>query len=106
MPAGPASADDGHITVSFSALHELDAELEDILTQLNDKLEGPYERGEPVVLSWTGEAREVFVEKLDEWDRSAQDLQAAQKWLHAYVTTGHTNYAEAHRAVLRGWGAA
>lgn len=106
MPTGPASADDGHITVSFSTLHELATELEDILRQLNGELEGLYERVEPVVLSWKGEAREVFVDKLDEWDRSAQDLQAAQKWLHAYVTTGHANYAAAHRAVLRGWGAA
>ncbi|MEU0375320.1 WXG100 family type VII secretion target, partial [Streptomyces sp. NPDC006283] len=30
----------------------------------------------------------------------------AQAWLHEVVTTGHANYAEAHRAVLRGWGAA
>ena len=83
-----ASADDDHIAVSFATLDDL------------------YDRAEPVVLSWKGEAREVFVGKLDEWDRSAQDLQAAQKWLHAYVTTGHANYAAAHRAVLRGWGAA
>ncbi|MER6975740.1 WXG100 family type VII secretion target [Streptomyces carpinensis] len=106
MSTGPTNGSDGHISVSFSALQELATELEDILKQLNDKLEGLYERVEPVVLSWKGEAREVFVQKLDEWDRSAQDLQTAQKWLHAYVTTGHANYAAAHRAVLRGWGAA
>lgn len=105
MPTGPA-ADDGHIAVSFSTLHDAAVELEDILRQLNCKLEDLYDRVEPVVLSWKGEAREVFVEKLDDWDRCAQDLQAAQKWLHAYVTTGHANYAAAHRAVLRGWGAA
>ena len=102
----PTTADDGHITVTFATLHDLATELEGILKQLNHKLEDLYERVEPVVLSWKGEAREIFVDKLDEWDRSAQDLQAAQKWLHAYVTTGHTNYAAAHRAVLRGWGAA
>ena len=101
-----ASADDDHIAVSFATLHDLTAELEDILKQLNGRLDDLYGRAEPVVLSWKGEAREVFVEKLDEWDRSAQDLQAAQKWLHAYVTTGHANYSAAHRAVLRGWGAA
>ncbi|MER5692304.1 WXG100 family type VII secretion target [Streptomyces mirabilis] len=105
MSTRPA-ADDGRITISFSTLHELATELEDILKQLNDKLEGLYERVQPVVLSWKGEAREVFVQKLNDWDRSAQDLQAAQKRLHAYVVTGHANYAAAHRAVLRGWGAA
>ncbi|QHC29220.1 WXG100 family type VII secretion target [Streptomyces sp. HF10] len=99
-------ADDDHITVSFATLTELAMDLEDILKKLNGELGGLYDRVEPVVLSWKGEAREIFVEKLDEWDRSAQDLQAAQKWLHAYVTTGHANYAAAHRAVLRGWGAA
>ncbi|MFF3329161.1 WXG100 family type VII secretion target [Streptomyces sp. NPDC002888] len=104
MTTGPA--DDDHIAVSFTTLHDLAAELEDILKKLNGKLDDLYDRVEPVVLSWHGEAREVFVDKLDEWDHSAQDLQAAQKWLHAYVTTGHTNYAAAHRAVLRGWGAA
>ncbi|MFF8996059.1 WXG100 family type VII secretion target [Streptomyces sp. NPDC014983] len=98
-------ADGDHITVSFATLHELAMDLEDILKKLNGELGDLYERVEPVVLSWKGEAREIFVEKLDEWDRSAQDLQAAQKWLHAYVTTGHANYAAAHRAVLRGWGA-
>ena len=104
MSTGPAA--DDHISVSFATLHELAVELEDILKQLNGKLDDLYDRVEPVVLSWKGEAREVFVQKLDEWDRSAQDLQAAQKWLHEYVTTGHANYAAAHRAVLRGWGAA
>ncbi|MHB9857992.1 WXG100 family type VII secretion target [Streptomyces sp. YIM S03343] len=93
------------ITVSFGALQELATDLEDILKKLNEKLEELYGRVEPVVLSWTGEAREVFVEKLDEWERSAQDLEAAQKWLHDFVTTGRLNYAAAHQAVLRGWGA-
>jgi WXG100 family type VII secretion target len=104
MPTG-ASADD-HITVSSATLHGLTAELDDILKKLNDKLDDLYVRAAPVVLSWKGEAREVFVEKLDEWDRSAQDLQAAQNWLRAYVATGQVNYAAAHKAVLRGWGAA
>lgn len=104
MTIGPAA--DDHIAVSFATLHDLAAELEDILKKLNSKLDGLYDRVVPVVLSWEGETREVFVDKLDEWDHSAQDLQAAQKWLHAYVTTGHANYAAAHRAVLRGWGAA
>ncbi|MFH7335970.1 WXG100 family type VII secretion target [Streptomyces sp. KHY 26] len=98
-------ADDDHITVSFATLHELAMDLEDILKKLNGELGDLYDRVAPVVLSWKGEAREIFVEKLDEWDHSAQDLQAAQKWLHAYVTTGHANYAAAHQAVLRGWGA-
>ncbi|MFF2517333.1 WXG100 family type VII secretion target [Streptomyces sp. NPDC058086] len=101
----PGDAADDHIAVSFTTLHDLAVELEDILKKLNGKLEDLYDRAVPVVLSWEGEAREVFVEKLDEWDHSAQDLQAAQKWLHEYVTTGHANYAAAHRAVLRGWGA-
>ncbi|MEU0335833.1 WXG100 family type VII secretion target [Streptomyces sp. NPDC006193] len=98
------SAHEDRIIVSFAALRELAAELEDILKKLNDSLEELHDRVVPVVLSWEGEAREVFVDKLDEWDRSAQDLQAAQKWLHECVTTSHTNYAAAHRAVLRGWG--
>ncbi|MFD7710455.1 WXG100 family type VII secretion target [Streptomyces sp. NPDC059785] len=103
MSSGPA---DDHITVSFSGLRDLAAELEDILKKLNGRLDDLYDRAVPVVLSWEGEAREVFVDKLDEWDHSAQDLQAAQKWLHEIVTTGQINYASAHRAVLRGWGAA
>jgi WXG100 family type VII secretion target len=103
MPTG--STDDGHIAVSFATLRELAAELEDILKKLNGSLDDLHDRVVPVVLSWEGEAREVFVEKLDEWDRSAQDLQAAQKWLHECATTSHINYAAAHQAVLRGWGA-
>lgn len=99
------STDDGHITVSFAILRELAAELEDILKKLNGSLDDLHDRVVPVVLSWEGEAREVFVDKLDEWDRSAQDLQAAQKWLHECATTSHLNYAAAHQAVLRGWGA-
>ncbi|WP_432083625.1 WXG100 family type VII secretion target [Streptomyces sp. WAC 04229] len=94
-----------HIAVTFDTLGELAFELEDILKKLNEKLDDLYDRVVPVVLSWEGEAREVFVDKLDDWERSAQDLQAAQKWLHNIVTTGHTNYTAAHRAVLRGWGA-
>lgn len=103
MPTG--SAEDGHITVSFATLRELAAELEDILKKLNGSLDDLHDRVVPVVLSWKGEAREVFVDKLDEWDRSAEDLQAAQKWLHECVTASHVNYAAAHQAVLRGWGA-
>ncbi|HZF93129.1 WXG100 family type VII secretion target [Streptomyces glaucescens] len=96
---------DDHITVSLGTLAELAGDLEDILKQLNERLDDLYDRVVPVVLSWKGEAREVFVDKLDEWDRSAQDLQAAQKWLHECATTSHVNYAAAHQAVLRGWGA-
>ncbi|OIJ69551.1 WXG100 family type VII secretion target [Streptomyces mangrovisoli] len=104
MSIGSRPADDD-ISVSFSTLRELAGELEDILKSLDVTLDDLYDRVEPVVLSWKGEAREIFVQKLDEWDRSAQDLRAAQKWLHEYVTNGHTNYAAAHQAVLRGWGA-
>ncbi|MFJ4689499.1 WXG100 family type VII secretion target [Streptomyces sp. NPDC091377] len=108
MPTGAApdpNAQD-HISVSFGTLDELAGELEDILRGLNSKLDGLYDRAVPVVLSWRGEAREIFVDKLDEWDRSAQDLQAAQAWLHAVVTSGHADYADTHQAVLRGWGGA
>ncbi|MFE2939649.1 WXG100 family type VII secretion target [Streptomyces sp. NPDC059255] len=99
-------SDDDSIRVSFTTLHDLAGELEDILKQLNERLETLYDRTEKVVLTWEGEARDVFVDELDKWDHSMQDLQAAQAWLHEVVTTGHTNYAAAHRAVLRGWGAA
>ncbi|CAL9529770.1 WXG100 family type VII secretion target [Streptomyces sp. enrichment culture] len=104
MPTGSPAED--HISVSFGTLRELAVELEDILKKLNEKLDSLYDRVVPVVLSWEGETRETFVDKLDEWDRSAQDLQAAQKWLHEIATTGHVNYTAAHQAVLRGWGAA
>jgi WXG100 family type VII secretion target len=80
----PSDADD-HISVTFTTLHHLAVELEDILKQLNGRIDDLYDRVEPVVLSWQGEAREMFVDKLDEWDHSAQDLQAAQKWLHEIV---------------------
>ncbi|MEU9863110.1 WXG100 family type VII secretion target [Streptomyces sp. NPDC047971] len=96
---------DDHIGVSFTTLREAASELEDILRQLNQRLDTLYGRTEKVVLAWRGEAREAFVEELDQWDKQMQDLQAAQAWLHEVVTTGHANYAEAHRAVLRGWGA-
>lgn len=75
------------------------------MSKLNERLDELHDRVVPVVLSWDGEAREVFIDKIDEWDRSAKDLQAAQKWLREVVGTGATNYSAAHQAVLRGWGA-
>ncbi|MEV5316113.1 WXG100 family type VII secretion target [Streptomyces sp. NPDC052687] len=93
------------IVVDFPTLQRLSGELEDILKKLNGRLDTLYERVEKVVLTWEGEARDAFVDKLDEWDRSAQDLQAAQAWLHDIVTRGQTNYAAAQKAVLQGWGA-
>ncbi|MFF8277218.1 WXG100 family type VII secretion target [Streptomyces sp. NPDC015346] len=97
---------DDHIGVNFTTLRDLASDLEDILKQLNLKLETLYTRTEKVVLSWDGEAREAFVDELDRWDREMQELQAAQRWLHEVVTTGQSNYGAAHLAVLRGWGAA
>ncbi|MFJ9431482.1 WXG100 family type VII secretion target [Streptomyces sp. NPDC101490] len=97
---------DDHIGVDFGTLGDLATELEDILTRLNSELETLYRRAEKVVLAWDGEAREAFVDELDQWDRQMRDLQAAQKWLHEVVTNGQVNYGAAHRAVLRGWGAA
>jgi WXG100 family type VII secretion target len=97
---------DDHIGVTFSALRDLAGDLEDILKQLNERLETLYDRTEKVVLTWEGEARDAFVDELDKWDHQMQDLQATQAWLHDVVTTGHSNYAETHRAILRGWGAA
>ncbi|MEV7955951.1 WXG100 family type VII secretion target [Streptomyces sp. NPDC058316] len=99
-------SDDDHIAVDFPTLRNLSADLEEILVKLDEKLTLLYDRAENVVLTWDGEARRTFVDELDKWDRSAQDLQAAQAWLHEIVVTGHTNYVAAHRAVLRGWGAA
>ncbi|MGV4985044.1 WXG100 family type VII secretion target [Streptomyces sp. NPDC001709] len=104
MQAG--SAEDDYIAVSFGTLEHLTAELDDILKQLDGQLEDLYARLAPVVASWQGETREVFLRELDKWDTSARDLQAAHKWLHEVVTSGHRGYAAAHRAVLRGWGAA
>ncbi|MFE0043144.1 WXG100 family type VII secretion target [Streptomyces albireticuli] len=99
------TADDDSISVTFSKLHELSSDLETVLKDLNEKLEALYERTEKVVLSWEGEARDMFVDTLDKWDRSMQDMEGAQRWLHEVVVTGHVNYTAAHKAVLRGWGA-
>ncbi|KUO04665.1 WXG100 family type VII secretion target [Streptomyces caeruleatus] len=98
-------ANDDHIAVDFAKLRDLAIELEDVFKQLNSRLGMLYDKVEPIVLAWEGETREIFVDKLDEWDRSAQDLQAAQARLHRIVAQGQGNYASAHRAVLRGWGA-
>ncbi|MFE3472299.1 WXG100 family type VII secretion target [Streptomyces cavourensis] len=98
--------DDDHITVDFATLQDLAGDLESIFKGLNEQLDLLHRRAEKVVLTWEGEAREVFIDKLDEWDRSAADLQAAQAWLHDVVVNGEINYEAAHRAVLRGWGAA
>ncbi|GHF57676.1 hypothetical protein GCM10010218_43860 [Streptomyces mashuensis] len=98
--------DDESISVSLNSIHDLSSELEGILKDLNEKLEKLYTRTEKVVLSWEGEARDMFVDVLDKWDVSMQDMEAAQRWLHDVVVTGHVNYDAAHKAVLRGWGAA
>ncbi|GHF91050.1 WXG100 family type VII secretion target [Streptomyces griseosporeus] len=100
------SAEYDYIAVSFGTLEHLTAELDDILRQLDGQLEDLYTRLAPVVASWRGEARDVFLGELDAWDASARDLQAAQKWLHEVVTSAHLGYAAAHRAVMRGWGGA
>ncbi|MCX2184284.1 WXG100 family type VII secretion target [Streptomyces sp. SKN60] len=97
---------DDHISVDFATLQGMAGDLEEILKTLNEQLDLLYRRVEKVVLTWDGEARQTFVDQLDKWDRSAQDLQAAQAWLHDIVVNGHLAYAAAHRAVLRGWGAA
>ncbi|MCC0098711.1 WXG100 family type VII secretion target [Streptomyces flavotricini] len=95
-----------HISVDFATLQSAAEDLEEILKTLNEQLDVLYRRVEKAVLGWDGEARQTFVDQLDKWDRSAQDLQAAQAWLHDIVVNGHLAYASAHRAVLRGWGAA
>ncbi|MGW6571712.1 WXG100 family type VII secretion target [Streptomyces sp. NPDC054945] len=97
---------DGNIAVDFATLRLLSGQLEEILKDLNENVQTMHDRVEKVVLAWEGEAREAFIDRLDEWDRSARDLQATQAWLHSIVTTGQSNYAAAHAAVLRGWGAA
>jgi WXG100 family type VII secretion target len=100
------TSDDDHIAVDFETLRNLSADLEDILKKLNEKLGLLYPRVATVVLTWEGEARQAFVDELDKWDLSAQDLEASQAWLQEVVVNGHINYAAAHQAVLRGWGAA
>ncbi|MET8172638.1 WXG100 family type VII secretion target [Streptomyces clavifer] len=97
-------SEDDRITVDFATLQRLSGDLEEILKDLNEKLEMLYERAKKAVLSWDGEARQAFIDELDNWDRSAQDLKAAQAWLHEVVVKGHLNYAAANRSVLQGWG--
>ncbi|MEU2154551.1 WXG100 family type VII secretion target [Streptomyces sp. NPDC019396] len=96
--------DEDRITVSFATLQHMSGSLEDILRQLNEGLDALYKRASAVVLSWDGEAREAFIDELDKWSHSADDLKAAQAWLHEVVTKGHINYAAANRSVLEGWG--
>ncbi|ARF74415.1 WXG100 family type VII secretion target [Kitasatospora albolonga] len=96
---------DYSIAVDFAALRLLSGQLETILKELNENVDTMHDRVEKVVLTWEGEAREAFIDKLDEWDRAARGLQETQAWLHGVVTNGQTNYVAAHAAVLRGWGA-
>lgn len=100
------SGNDEDIAVDFATLKNLSGELEEILRDLNVKLNALYDRTEKVVLTWEGDAREAFVDALDKWDLSMQDLEGAQAWLHDVVVNGHVNYAAAHKAVLNGWGGA
>lgn len=99
-------ADDGEIAVDFATLTKLADEMEGILSELTDRLDKLYDRTEKVVLTWEGETREMFVDTLDRWDRSMQELEAAERWLKHVVENGNTNYQAAHKAVLRGWGGA
>lgn len=99
-------ADDGEIAVDFATLTKLADEMEGILSELTDRLDKLYGRTEKVVLTWEGEARDMFVDTLDRWDRSMQELEAAERWLKHVVENGNTNYQSAHKAVLRGWGGA
>ncbi|BAU84434.1 hypothetical protein SLA_3526 [Streptomyces laurentii] len=92
------------ITVDFAALQRLSGDLENILRALNGRLDTLYERVAKVVVTWEGEAREAFIDELDKWSHQADDLKAAQAWLHEVVTKGHLNYAAANRSVLEGWG--
>ncbi|MFD5146020.1 WXG100 family type VII secretion target [Streptomyces sp. NPDC058401] len=96
--------DEDRITVDFATLQRLSGDLEEILGVLNDKLDVLYGQAAKAVLSWEGEARETFIDELDAWSRSADDLKAAQAWLHEVVVKGHLNYAAANRSVLEGWG--
>ncbi|MEU8618125.1 WXG100 family type VII secretion target [Streptomyces sp. NPDC048623] len=96
--------DDDRITVNFATLQRLSGDLEGILGVLNEKLDGLYGRVAKVVLTWDGEAREAFIDELDRWSHSADDLKAAQAWLHEVVVKGHLNYAAANKSVLDGWG--
>lgn len=100
----PDASKSDHIVVDFATLRALSEEIEGIIKGLAERLDGLYTRTEKVVLTWNGEARDMFVDSLDKWDRSMQDLEAAQRWLHEVVVNGHVNYDAAHRAVLRGWG--
>ncbi len=96
--------DDDRITVDFTTLQRLSGDLEEILRTLNEKLDALYGRVSKTVLDWDGEARETFIDELDRWSHDADDLKAAQAWLHEVVTKGHLNYAAANRSVLQGWG--
>ncbi|MCS0635821.1 WXG100 family type VII secretion target [Streptomyces sp. LP05-1] len=96
--------EEDRITVDFATLRRLSGDLEKILRTLDEKLETLYERTAQAVLSWDGEAREAFIDELDTWGRSADDLKATQAWLHEVVVKGHLNYAAANKAVLEGWG--
>ncbi|MBP0461148.1 WXG100 family type VII secretion target [Streptomyces montanisoli] len=100
------AADQDRIHVSLPGLQHVAGELESILSELDEELEALYGRTAAVVRAWKGEARSACVDELDEWDALVQDMRATQRWLHQVAVSGHANYAAAHAAVLRGWGAA
>lgn len=98
-------SDGGFIGFSLPELAEAAGQLADVLREMTTSAERLHDHAISVCSQWEGEARDEFVALMADWERQESDLRAQQRWLHGVVSSGHANYAAAHGAVLRGWGA-
>jgi WXG100 family type VII secretion target len=98
--------DDGLVAFSAAGVAGVAGQLAEVIGVLTSSVEQLREKVAAACGSWEGEARDVFVALMEDWNRQEADLRAVQQGLHDSVVAAHATFVAAHGAVQRRWNGA
>lgn len=91
------------IYVDYATIQQAAKDFSRRQQQLTSALETLESGLAPMLASWEGSARDLYVEKKAEWDKAAADLSALLTAISQHTQRAHDGYAEVVTANKSAW---
>lgn len=90
-------ANDGLLVVSFPALQQASADIQNALSKLQSQLAQAEQDARPLVSTWTGEAKEAYEQRQNKWRQAASDLSQILGSIRKAVDQSAADYQNAEK---------
>lgn len=93
----------GEISVRFDSLQGGEQGIRNTYSRLVATLEGLESDLQPMISTWSGEARDQYMQCKKQWDDAAQALSQVLNSVAQAVGQAHQNYQGAESSALSNW---